>query len=48
MTFQIREIIMRLTIKERGHVLNIPGCSTIRTPCRINVDSINLQILVSY
>jgi len=48
MTFQIRENHMRLIIKERGHVLEIPGFSTIRTPCRINVDSMDLQILISH
>lgn len=39
---------MRLIIKERGHVLNIPGFSTIRTPCKINVDTMDLRILVSH
>jgi len=48
MTFQTRENTMRLIIQERGHVLDIPGFSTIRTPCRINVDKMDLQILVAH
>ena len=48
MTIQDREIYMRLIIKERGHVLNIPGFSTLRTPCKINVDTMDLKILVSH
>lgn len=48
MTIQDREIYMRLIIKERGHVLNIPGFSTMRTPCKINVDMMDLKILISH
>ena len=41
------DIYMRLIIKERGHVINIPGYPTLRSPCKINVDSMNLSVLIS-
>jgi len=42
------DIYMRLIISERGHVINIPGYPTLRSPCKINVDSMNLAMLVTH
>ena len=41
------DIYMRLIIKERGHVIDIPGYPTLRSPCKINVDSMNLSVLIA-